>query len=119
MSKAYDRVESGFLEAVIGRMGFAPSFIKLIIMCVTTAHYAVLVNGVPMRRIAPTKGIRQGNPLSSYLFLMYAETLSSLLSRADREGVLTCVPTSKRGPRINHLFFADGSLLFNKVGLGH
>ena len=119
MSKAYDKVEWEFLEVVMGRMGFAPNWIKLVMMCVSTTQYMVLVNGVPTRRIISTWGIRQGDPLSSYLFLICAEVLSSLLSKADREGVLTRVPTSRRGLHINHLFFADDNLLFCRAHLDH
>jgi hypothetical protein len=117
MSKAYDRVEWGFLEAIMGKMGFAHKWIKLVMMCVTSAHYAVLVNGTPSGRILPTRGIRQGDPISPYLFLICAEVLSSLLLKADREGDIEGVPTSRSGPRLNHLFFADNSLLFCKADL--
>jgi hypothetical protein len=119
MSKVYDRVKWGFLEAVMGKMGFAPGWIKLIMMCVTSAHYAILVNGIPMGKIIPTRGIRQGDPISPYLFFICAEVLSSSLIKADREGVLEEVPTSKRGPRLNYLFFVDDSLLFCRADLGH
>ena len=54
MSKGYDRIEWGFLDAVIGKVGFAPYWIKLIMMCVSSAQYAVLVNGIPTRRIILT-----------------------------------------------------------------
>ena len=106
-----------FLEAVMKKMGFAPPWIKLIMM--STTNFEVLVNGVPMRRIVPTRGIRQGNPLSPYLFFICVEALSSLLTKADRDEVLTRVPTSKRGPRINHLFFANDCLLFCRANLEH
>jgi hypothetical protein len=59
MSKAYDRVEWGFLEATMRRIGFAPQRIRLIMMCVPTVQYAVLVNGKPCGKITPTMGIRQ------------------------------------------------------------
>jgi hypothetical protein len=119
MSKAYDRVEWGFLEAVMRRMGFNHNWIKLIMMCVTSVHYSILVNGIPTSKIIPTRGIRQGDPISPHLFLICAKVLSSSLKKADREGVLEGVPTSKRGPRLNHLLFADDSLLFCRADMGH
>jgi hypothetical protein len=59
MNKAYDRVEWFFLEKVMKRMGFAGRWINLIMMCVRSANYAVLINGSPTGRIFPTRGLRQ------------------------------------------------------------
>jgi ribonuclease HI len=115
MSKAYDRVEWGFLERVMRRMGFAERWIHLVMMCVTSTSYSVLVNGAPVGLISPSRGIRQGDLISPYLFLLCAESLSSLLSQAEMDGSIVGVPTSRRGPRINHIFFADDSLLFCKA----
>jgi hypothetical protein len=119
MSKAYDRVEWDFLEAVMYRMGFGRRWIAMIMMCVKTANFEILVNGIPTGRIHPSRGIRQGDPISPYLFLLCAEALSSLLTQADHSGVLSGVPTSKKGPKLNHLFFADDSLLFCKATPHH
>ncbi|XP_059436295.1 uncharacterized mitochondrial protein AtMg01250-like [Corylus avellana] len=112
MSKAYDRVELRFLEAVMRKMGFDERWIRLVMMCVSSVHYAILINGEPCGDITPTRGLRQGDPISPYLFLICAEVLSSMVTRANRDGLLSGVPTSRRGPKISHLFFADDSLLF-------
>ena len=94
------------------QLGFAPQWIQLIMMCVTSVKYGVLVNGCPCGHIYPKRGLRQGDSISPYLFLLCAEALSALLMKANEEGVIKGVPTSKRGPRISHIFFADNSLLF-------
>jgi hypothetical protein len=112
MSKAYDRVEWSFLEATMRRMGFASRWIGLIMMCVNTVRYSILVNGNQCGHIIPTRGLRQRDPISPYLFLICAEALSALVTKPNTEGDLLGVPTSKYGPRISHLFFADDSLLF-------
>ncbi|XP_059428496.1 uncharacterized protein LOC132162251 [Corylus avellana] len=117
MSKAYDRVELNFLEKVMRRLGFADRWTNLIMACVRSINYSILVNGCPSGRIYPTRGIRQGDSLSPYLFILCAEALSSLLTRADQKGFLRGVPTSKKGPRLNHLFFADDSLLFCRTNV--
>ena len=112
MSKAYDRVEWAFLEATISKLGFDR---KWIMQCVMMVQYSVLVNGVPVGDINPSRGIRQGDPLSPYLFLLCAEVLSAHLHDADRRGNLSGVPTFSGGPCLNHLFFADDSLIFCKA----
>ena len=62
--------------------------------------------------ITPTHGLRQGDPLSPYLFLLCAEGLSALLHKATQRNDLKGLAASTRGPRISHLFFADDSLIF-------
>lgn len=95
-------------------MGFAEKWVKWVMTCIQTVSYSVIINGNPVGHINPSRGIRQGDPISPYLFLICAETLSALLFKAERNCVITGVPTSFRGPRLSHLFFADDSVLFCK-----
>jgi hypothetical protein len=117
MSKAYDRVEWVFLEAVMRRLGFTKRWIHLIMGCVRSVSYSIIINGCLVGDIRPSRGIRQGDPISPYLFIIYAEALSALLQQAEKNGVITGVPTSPRGPTLSHLFFVDDSIIFCKANL--
>jgi hypothetical protein len=112
MSKAYDRVEWDFLEAVMLKIGFASRWVEILMVCIRTVSYSILINGQPHGQIVPTRGIRQGDPLSPYLFILCAEGLSTMLRRAELAGRITGLPIKRGGTRISHLFFADDSLLF-------
>lgn len=112
MSKAYDRVEWSFLEATMVKMDFNEKWVALVISCINSAFYSILVNGVPKGDIRPTKGIRQGDPLSPYLFLICSEALNCQFQQAARSGAIKGFFICKNGPKITHLFFADNTLLF-------
>ena len=118
MSKAYDRVEWNFLEATMLKMGFNASWVALIMSCITSVPYSILVNGVPKGDIRPTRGIRQGDPLSSYLFLICSEALNCQLQQAARFEAIRGFSLCKNGLKISHLFFANDTLLFCRANKG-
>ncbi|XP_071903090.1 uncharacterized protein [Coffea arabica] len=112
MSKAYDRVEWDFLKMIMERMGFCSKWIRWIIACISSVSYSFNINGDQKEYITPTKGIRQGDPLSPYLFLLCSEGLSNLIKKAKLGKQLTGIKISRGAPAITHLFFADDSLVF-------
>lgn len=87
-------------------------WVKLILDCISTVNFSILINGEKKGSIVPTRGLRQGDPLSSYLFLLVIEGLSSLLQDADDKRAISGIITSPSSPRISHLLFADNSLIF-------
>jgi hypothetical protein len=115
MSKAYDRVEWHFLEMMMRKLGFAEVWIHLVMRCITSVRYQVRINGECTDVIIPERGLRQGDPLSPYLFLICAECFSSMLNRAEIEGSLQGVRICNGAPSINHLLFADDSLVLIKA----
>ena len=112
MSKAYGRVEWPYLEAVMRKMGFNNQWIKLLMLCVTTVSYSILVNGEPKGLIHPSRGIKQGDPLSPFLFLLCTEGLHGLINKATAQGDIRGYSLCRISPRLTHLLFADDSLLF-------
>ena len=115
MSKAYDHVEWNFLKFMMLWMGFAEGWVELIILCVSTVSYQVIRNGVEVGPIIPSRGFRQGDPLSPYLFIICVEVLSSLIRNRERAGLIHGVKVARSTPAVSHLFFADDCLLFFKA----
>lgn len=97
------------------QLGFDPHSTELIMSCVSSVTYFFLVNGEVIGYIAPTRGIRQGDPLSPYLFILCAEGLTSLFTRYERLGFIHEVSICREATNISHLLFADDNFLFMRA----
>lgn len=88
IEKAYDNVNWDFLFYMMGRMGFGDRWCQWVKFYVSTVRMFVLVNGSPAGFFSTYRGLRQGNPLSPFLFILVMEAFSRLLSRAVHAGLL-------------------------------
>ena len=110
VSKAYDRVEWLFLQGIMQKL--AEKWIERVMTYVTTTSFSILLNGKPYGNVTPSRGIRQEDPLSPYLFLLCAERFTSLLAKAEPNGKIHGAFICKGAPKVPNLLFADDSLLF-------
>lgn len=86
-------------------------------ICVITVSYSISFNGCQVGPIIPSRGLRQGDPLSPYLFLICMEGLSLLLKREAEAGRINGCKVSAQAPSITHLLFADDSFFFCKANV--
>ena len=115
MSEAYDRIELDFIEALLHKMGFDLHWVKLMRGCISSVQYRVLLNGQPRGLIILQRGLRQGDPLSPYLFIMCTEALITNIKKAERMKQLTGMKVARACLAVSHLLFADDSLFFCKT----
>lgn len=108
LRKAYDRLEWSFINLVLRAWGFSDNFRKMIFGCVSSVQYTLLVNSSIVGKVTPAKGLRQGDPLSPYLFIMCTEVLSQLLNNNKN---VQGIKLDKTAPAINHLLYADDLVL--------
>jgi hypothetical protein len=110
MEKAFDKMEWSFLLGILTKLGFHPTWINWIRLCISTSSFSVLLNGSPFGLFSPSRGLRQGDPLSPFLFIIGIEVISRLLHQRLRDFKITrsCLP-------LNHLLFADDLVIFTTV----
>eukprot|EP00253_Pinus_taeda_P027771 PITA_27771 len=116
LSKAYDRICWTYLRMLLTHLGFKLDFINWIMGCVTSVSFAVLINGAASSFFKGQRGLRQGCPLSPFLFLLVAEGLSRLILEAKRTGLIKGLEVAVN-LFISHLLFVDDILLFTNGSL--
>ncbi|GLT52165.1 hypothetical protein SLA2020_255190 [Shorea laevis] len=110
--KAYDSVNWELLAEMMNKLGFSTKWRAWIKECLSSATVSVMINGSPTKEFTISKGLRQGDPLAPFLFLMVAEALNGLISKATEEGLFKGVTVGELELNITHLQFADDSIFF-------
>jgi hypothetical protein len=107
MEKAFDKMEWSFFLAILTKLGFHPKWINWIRLCISTSSFSVLLNGSPFGLFSPSRDLRQGDPLSPFLFIIGTEVISRLLHQS-----LHGFKIARSCSSLNHLLFADDLVIF-------
>ncbi|XP_028804491.1 uncharacterized protein LOC114759480 [Neltuma alba] len=112
LEKAFDRLRWDFILDTLQDARLPSSMITLIMKCISSSSMQVLWNGRPSEPFSPQRGIRQGDPLSPYIFVLCMERLSQAIDLEVNHGNWQPIQLGKEGPPLSHLFFADDLILF-------
>ncbi|KAL4565722.1 hypothetical protein LXL04_029825 [Taraxacum kok-saghyz] len=107
--KAFDSINWNYLESVMNQMGFESKWRQWIRGCLNSSWTSVIINGSPTNEFKISKGVRQGDPLSPFLFIIAMEDLNVAMETARDKGLFEGVHIPN-GPTLTHLFYADDAL---------
>ena len=109
--KAYDKVNWDFLILVLFQIGFLDQMVKWILAYVSTANFAVLINGSPTTFFRSSRGLRKGCSLSPLLFLLMIEGFSKMVFKSSKEGILSGI-NFLADVKTTHFLFVDDVIFF-------
>ena len=111
LAKAFDRIEWHFIVSALKRQGFKDKFVDLIYKCISSTSMAVVINGQPGPTFHPSRGIRQGCPLSPYLFILAVNELATCLQLNSDLHEIQGISLGPGCPKIHALLFADDLII--------
>ena len=117
LEKAYDRLNWGFIEDTLKDVGIPIKMLSVIMRCISSSSVRLLWNGQPTDEFLPSRGIRQGNPLSPYIFVLCMERLAHLISTEVQNEGWKPLKVAKKAPKLSHLFFVNDLVLFVRASL--
>ena len=104
LEKAYDRLEWSFVRSMLVSLGFHSDKVELMLSCISTTSVVLLFNGDQIGEICPSRGLRQGDLISPYIFILCMEYLSALINLKCEEGSWKKIKASRSGPGFSHIF---------------
>lgn len=115
--KAYDSVSWSFLMWILEQMKFPPQWCDWVLSCISSTSASILINGSPSVPFKLQRGLRQGDPISPFLFVFIVEALNQLISKATNKGLWRGVKIGKNELMITHLQYADDTLIFSDANI--
>lgn len=114
IERAYDTVSWNAILATLTRMNFPSKWISWIHTCISTVSFSILVNEIPSPWFKSSRGLRQGDPLFFYLFILVAQNLTAMLNYAMRINFILGF-NSNLSCNFNHLIYAYDLILVTKA----
>lgn len=111
LSKAFDTLSWAYIQKILLAFGFAHSWVRWIFNLLSLVFFSVLINGIPSATYRPSRGIRQGDPLSPFLFVIMAEGLGRSITSARLAQQLKGL-SFNNSPAYSHQQFVDDNMLF-------
>uniref|UniRef100_A0A251TXQ6 Putative RNA-directed DNA polymerase, eukaryota, Reverse transcriptase zinc-binding domain protein n=1 Tax=Helianthus annuus TaxID=4232 RepID=A0A251TXQ6_HELAN len=110
IEKAYDSLNWEFLNSIMAQMNFPLKWRNWIMAIVSSVKASVLVNGSPTQEFKCYRGLRQGDPISPFLFIIAMEALSGVMKKACTIGLYKGIKCSTHGPLLSHFLYADDAV---------
>jgi len=111
IAKAYDKVNWVYLKKMLIAFGFDHNWVRWVMALVTSTSFSILVNGSPSEIFSPSRGLRQGNPLSPFLFIIMMEGLGEAIKQAKSAGKIKGLKLTDNGQPLTHQQFVDDTML--------
>ncbi|GJV15330.1 RNA-directed DNA polymerase, eukaryota, reverse transcriptase zinc-binding domain protein [Tanacetum coccineum] len=108
--KAYDSVRWDYLDEILRKFGFGDKWCKWIQCCLKSSRGSILVNGSPTKEFDFGRGLKQGDPLSSFLFILVMESLHLSFSRVVKARMFQGISIGDGSVNLSHLFYADDAV---------
>jgi len=113
ISKYFYKLRWQYIKALLTAFGFSNEWISWTMNLISSKLFSIIVNGVPSEPFSPSRGIRQGDPLSPFLFFIMVEGLGRYIKASIKNGLLQGLPLHGLQPIASHFQFVDDVMLLN------